>query len=478
MTSPTDTGPGIPGHRGIGHTADFRARAERYLQAGLWGPDDPTIPEVLPRRQARPRRRSGATPASARAGAGVPAAGRQAPPRPHRDGVDVPRRRPPVRRTPRRAPTPTGPTAPTTLAAPTSPARPAPPVRGHDDAVGGTQPAGRILVVMILALVLAVLVNADDLVARAERRPLGPARDRALAIWHPVQDVSHVLQLYRVRHLADWVAGNGDQGESVPPPPSTEAEPGPSTSAAETPAGGTAPATAPPPAEVALRTPTPEEPLRLWVGGDSMAQTFGESLVRLASDTERVDPTLHYEISSGLTRPDYYDWPRALASDVVDQRSEVVVAVFGANDAQGIVLPDGTPIQQMSDPRWADEYRRRVAAVMDQLRVDDRLVVWIMLPPMRDPDFDARAQRINRIYRDEASARPWVTVVEAADALGDKGEFADLLPDGSGGLEDVRLADGVHLTRAGGDRLAAEVLDVVEARAGLRSEEAPGPARG
>jgi lysophospholipase L1-like esterase len=38
--------------------------------------------------------------------------------------------------------------------------------------------------------------------------------------------------------------------------------------------------------------------------------------------------------------------------------------------------------------------------------------------------------------------------------------------------------DGVHLTRAGGDRLAAEVLDVVEARAGLRSEAATRPAQG
>lgn len=71
-----------------------------------------------------------------------------------------------------------------------------------------------------------------------------------------------------------------------------------------------------------------------------------------------------------------------------------------------------------------------------------------------------------------------MTVVEAADVLGDGGEFADLLPDGSGGLEDVRLADGVHLTRAGGDRLAAEVLDVVEAHAGLRSAAATRPAQG
>jgi uncharacterized protein len=465
MSSPTDTGPGTPGHRGIGDTTGFRARAERYLQAGLWEPDDPTIPDVVPRRPVRPRRRTEAPPASARARAEAPVVRRQPRPRRHRDrDAESPRRAPVRRARPR-------------TTAPTRPATPALPLGRQDDALTGTQPAGRVLVVMVLSLVLAVLINADELVARAERRPLGPSRDRALAIWHPVQDVSHAVQLYRVRQLADWVVGNGDHGGPEPAPPSPEAAPASSTSAAATPAGEEAVA-APPPAEVELRTPTPHEPLRLWVGGDSMAQTFGESLVRLAGDTRVVDPKLHYEISSGLTRHDYYDWPRALAGDVADQRSEVVVAVFGANDAQGIVLPDGTPIQQMSDPRWASEYRRRVAAVMEQLRGDDRLVVWVTLPPMRDPDFEARVDLINRIYEDEAATRPWVTVVEAADVLGDEGEFTDLLPDGSGGLEDVRLADGVHLTRAGGDRLAAEVLDVVEARAGLRSETAPRSAQG
>ena len=49
-------------------------------------------------------------------------------------------------------------------------------------------------------------------------------------------------------------------------------------------------------------------------------------------------------MASGLTRPDYYDWPAALAADLEATDPEVVVAVFGVNDAQGIVLPDGTPV--------------------------------------------------------------------------------------------------------------------------------------
>jgi uncharacterized protein len=316
-------------------------------------------------------------------------------------------------------------------------------------------PAGRALVVIVAALVLAALVNADDLVARAERRPLGPERDRSLAVWHPVQGVSHVLQLYRLRQIGDWVVGD-DRGGSGDP-------------AAAVSAGTTSASADPPTREVQLRAPTPDEPLRLWVGGDSMSQTFGESLVRMAEETGVVEGMVHAEISSGLTRPDYYDWPDALAADVADQRSEVVVALFGANDAQGILLPDGTPVPDMSDPRWAAEYGRRVAAVMDQLYQEGRLVVWVLQPTMRDADFDARIDVINGVYAQAAASRPWVVVVDATDALGDEaGRYAELLASGSGGVEDVRQDDGVHLTRAGADRLAADVLRVVMARANSR----------
>jgi D-alanyl-lipoteichoic acid acyltransferase DltB (MBOAT superfamily) len=239
---------------------------------------------------------------------------------------------------------------------------------------------------------------------------------------------------------------------------------GPDTLAAGA-AGASAPAASPADPQVEVRTPSPAEPLRLWVGGDSMAQTFGVSLVRMAGATGVVDARLHYEGSSGLTRHDYYNWPQALARDVTDQQSEVVVVVFGVNDAQGITLPDGTPVPRLSDPRWVPEYRRRVVGVMDQLRQDGRLVVWVTQPPMRDPDFDVRIDVINGIYADEAASRPWVALVDAADVLGDEaGGFAELRPTGSGGVEDVRLADGVHLTQVGADRLAAAVLDVIMAR--------------
>jgi hypothetical protein len=347
------------------------------------------------------------------------------------------------------------------------------PAAEADDRVAGIQPAGRALVVMVAALVLAMLVNADALVARAEQQPLGPKRDRALAVWHPVQDVSHVLQLHRVRQVADWLAGNDDDHRGGPVAPAADGErssagddatttPTTAPTSAET----TTPTTAPAPSE--LRTPTASDPLRLWVVGDSQAQTLGGALTEQAGSSGVMTAGVHFENSSGLVRPDFYDWPGALTDDVAAHDPEVVVVFLGANDGQGIVLPDGTAVQTVDDPRWAVEYQRRVGAVMDSLRADGRTVVWVGQPPMRGAEFDGIMKHVNAAYVAEAASRPWVAYVDPATIVGGPGgAYADLVADPAGNPTAVRSTDGIHLSRAGADLVSAQILAQVRQRAGL-----------
>lgn len=315
----------------------------------------------------------------------------------------------------------------------------------------GELAAGRVLGIVVAALALAALVNADSLVERAERKPLGPGRDRSLAIWHPVQDVAHVLQLHRLRDLAEALTGDdADEHRAASVTPTTEPA---------APDGRATTTTTEPPRRPRLRMPTATAPLRVWAGGDSMMRDLSESILRLAADDPLLDVTTHYEISSGLTRPDYYDWPRALAADLAETGAEVVMVLFGANDAQGIVAPDGTVHQRVSEPGWQAEYARRVEAVMDLLRGedDDRLVLWVLLPPMRDGGFDGRMQILNDIYREAARGRPWIDVIETAPLFGGtEGRF----------IADLRQDDGIHLSRSGADLLAGVLLDRVEAELG------------
>ena len=80
---------------------------------------------------------------------------------------------------------------------------------------------------------------------------------------------------------------------------------------------------------------------------------------------------------------------------------------------------------------------------------------------------------VNQAAMAEAATRPWVVFVDTAPLFGDAVRpFAELLPDADGNPTDVRQDDGIHLTRAGGDRLAAHVIDVVRAHVDLCGQPA------
>lgn len=340
----------------------------------------------------------------------------------------------------------------------------------------------------LLALVLAAFLNADQLVRDAERKEFGTGRDVSLALWEPLQSVSNALQLNEPRRIADEALGRdvggdgeapvilvlGDGGTETTATTSADAAPTTAPATGSTTSDTTPSATSTPAATVATtsttvtpsttdapRIPTPVDKLELWVGGDSMAQVFGESLVRLGADTGVIDPTLDYRISSGLTRPDFFNWPARLADVINNDDPEVMVMIFGANDAQGMELSNG--VFQPFDDEWVAEYSTRVGFAMDIVSQDpDRLVIWVGQPIMRSDNFDARMNRLNQIYAEQALLRERVVYMDTRALFSNSsGRYEAFLPALDGEVRNLRQQDGTHLSRAGGDLLADAVLDVL-----------------
>jgi hypothetical protein len=310
---------------------------------------------------------------------------------------------------------------------------------------------------MVVGLALAALVNADALVARAERKPLGSGRDRSLMIWHPVQDLSHVLQLYRIRDLGDSLAGNQARGSAD------------AFAEAAHPTATTEPVSAVP----VLRSPTAEAPLRVYLAGDSIIHDGGLAFIDQMAGDPLIDPHLHYENATGLARPDFYDWPKTLRDDAATYDPEVVVLMFGGNDAQGIVGPDGAVFQDLSEPGWQAEYARRVGFVMDELRAPDRVLLWMGLPPMRSTTFDPKARIMSSIFREQASTRPWVRYIDLTKEFGDsQGRYVQTKPGDDGAPVDLRKSDGIHFNVNGADRFARYLRDEIDAALADLSEPA------
>lgn len=324
--------------------------------------------------------------------------------------------------------------------------------------------AGHVLIAVMVALVLGALFNARDLQATAERQPFGWQRDVALAFANPLVSVSDALGLDEPRNAVSSALGRGSLQEGEQP----VATPTPTPSATATPT--TRPSTTPTP------TPTPSyrdmisatHPLRLYIGGDSMVEIqFGPAMEDLADDTGVIHVTgIDFDRGSGLSRPDFVDWPARLADVLVADDPEVMILWFGGNDAQPLKL-DGV-VYQVTDAEWQAEYRQRVADVMDQLDEAGVIVYWMGLPIPRDTDLQAKWMILDDIYQSEAEHRRAVTYIRMWELFsGPDGKFSEYLPNQHGDVVDMRLNDGIHLTTAGAYRAARVAIAQLMADFGI-----------
>ena len=74
--------------------------------------------------------------------------------------------------------------------------------------------------------------------------------------------------------------------------------------------------------------------------GDSDAGAFGPYLGDLLQQTGLATVRLEYKTSSGLARPDFFNWPEFMHQIVPQANPDIVVVTFGGNDAQGLSNPD------------------------------------------------------------------------------------------------------------------------------------------
>lgn len=325
---------------------------------------------------------------------------------------------------------------------------------GHDPEVvapGQTRrrvPAGHAILIVLTTFAITLFLDADGLVQTAERQPPGWQRTTALAVMHPIQDVSGALRLNRPRKWLAAATGRTRDTTITPTDHVVIATSVPGRTHGHPPGTPTTTTTLPP-----LRVASADDPLRLLVVGDSLAGHLGPSLADHLADRP-VKVTLDDHVGTGLARPDVVDWPRELTYQMDQVKPDVVVLIFGGNDNQDLRTASGWV--RLSDYQaWKEEYQRRIAQLMDIVARPGVTVWWIGLPVMNRPKLQKVVPDINKMLQLEAAARPGrVFFVDSDKALATAdGSYRVFAPTPGGGQVQIRENDGVHPTRAGVDRI-------------------------
>jgi uncharacterized protein len=335
-------------------------------------------------------------------------------------------------------------------------------------------PAGKVLVVMLVCFLVWGLLDARELRRSAQASPVGARRTAALAVLNPLFFVSRWTGMDSLGGVVSRALGrdpNDAPGGELAVPPTTVGAPpsriiGQSRHGVRLPtAGGLREYTLSP-----VRTPTRANPERILVVGDSFALGLGLGVTRsLGSGPFKV--VRQGRESTGLSRPDYFDWMAQMRVDVQRYRPDIIVVMLGGNDFQDLVIPGHDSIRRFQITAWNAQYRQRVSKLMALATSGGARVVWVGLPPSRSPVLtNAGVQRMNAIYQSEATFHPGVVYLDSWRIFERGGGYAAYIRLGaSHRLTQVREGDGVHFTVIGYQHLADAVTGVMRTVLGLKT---------
>ena len=240
-----------------------------------------------------------------------------------------------------------------------------------------------------LALVLS-LYGADE-IALSLRTSWAGEDPRALAL------ASALTAAAQATHLSAL----HDALEGPPKLPSSPASPSPSPSPSLSPSPSPSPSPPPTPSPSPSTPPTPRR--ILLIGASSIQFHLGTELERLLSSYPDLTVLRLGKLSTGLTRPDVFDWPAKLRELCASFHPDLVIANFGGNDAQSMVLPDGR-IARFGQPEWEQTYVARLRDIVGIGRQASARVVLLGMSTTRDPVLSRRMGRVNELTQEAARA--------------------------------------------------------------------------
>ena len=186
---------------------------------------------------------------------------------------------------------------------------------------------------------------------------------------------------------------------------------------------------------------------RIGVFGDSFGDGLWAALYNQLPRREAFQVLRHSEQATGFTRYAQNNLEDRLAGILTEGPVDVAVISFGANDTQGIYV--NGKVAPLLSARWKAEIAAHITRYVKALQAQGASVVWVGLPVMRDPKYDAQVQGLNAFYAG-LMAELNVPFIDTRSAAADEqGRYASHLPGKDGVPWLVRAGDGIHMSMKG-----------------------------
>lgn len=197
-------------------------------------------------------------------------------------------------------------------------------------------------------------------------------------------------------------------------------------------------------------------PQTVLFAGDSIMEGVGPVMASMFAQRRGLTFVQAGRSSTGLCRPDFYDWPKAMRAYMRSAHPNIVVFCIGANDDQTVSYAGAR--YHFDSPRWKQAYAHKVEEIINIIAENGGTSIWVSPPIMGSNSLRPRVHAIKEVIRQTCESKN-VTFVDVWGTLADSRgnyQYAALSTDGK--RIHLRAKDGVHLTLAGNKLLAKTVF--------------------
>ena len=194
------------------------------------------------------------------------------------------------------------------------------------------------------------------------------------------------------------------------------------------------------------------------ITGDSMMQYIG----MIASQNY---PKLGLKVldlskqSTGLLYKKSHNWAQVIKDTLAKNKDiKLLVMLIGANDPWGRSI--NGKFYELNSSEWREFYARRVDEIYKIAKDSNVKVLWLSLPCMQKTDYAKKIELLNEIYK-SVSEQNGQIFINTSEYLCQNDNFLTHLKI-NGKRSKIRQDDGIHISKAGSQILADEILKRIE----------------
>ncbi len=189
---------------------------------------------------------------------------------------------------------------------------------------------------------------------------------------------------------------------------------------------------------------------RVLLAGDSLMESLGPQMQPMLTEELRWSCLPIGKKSTGLCRPDFYNWPAVLEKNLQAFRPNLVVMWVGTNDNQNV---HGVKTGGLLTQEWNNAYYRKMLEIWGLCRKYKAKLIFIGPPVVGDAKVDAELKQINRLMM-AVCRRHGLPFLDARAIFTDRhGRYVQRVIGPDGEAVDIRTKDQVHITGAGNERV-------------------------